>query len=258
MRVRRRPILSGLSILISYNGKNYTFLAVIPARAGSQGVKGKNFRPLMGKPLVEWSILAAMECPYIDLTLVSTNDPEIEKITEPHTYNIRHPQVRVLRRPDEIAGPKSHTEATLLHALHASRREFEFDPDFVITLQPTSPVRYNMLISCCIEELMLRGGDSLLTANCHTPLFWQKRNGKAYFIHNPTLRRMRQDYTEDEFLWHDNGNVYISSKEAIENGCRVGKTPVLYETTQFQSLQIDTEFDFELIEKMAQLKQGLI
>jgi CMP-N-acetylneuraminic acid synthetase len=243
--------------MIKHNGKQYNFLAVIPARAGSQGIKGKNFRPLYGKPLIEWSILAALDCHYLDLIFVSTNDPEIVKIAAPYAKEAS--RVRVVLRPESISGPDSPSEEALQHALNTAENNYFFSVDFLVMLQPTSPIRNNLLISSCIEDLLEKNGDSLLTVSRHTPLFWKKtKEGKPYFINDPVKRKMRQKYMEDEFMWHDDGNVYISSNEAVKNGCRVGKEPVLFESSPYQSLQIDTEFDFMLIEKMIEVYGNLI
>jgi CMP-N,N'-diacetyllegionaminic acid synthase len=265
--------------------ENKKILAVITARGGSKGVPGKNCRKLMGEPLFMWSVYASLASQYIDKTVISSNCPEVEKIYTKRMYTgsgwdtVNTSNLEFIKRPDEISGDLSKNEEALLHAYNWMKDK---DEEFavVINLQPTSPIRTKRLLDRCIEEYHKGGYDSLLTGSKHTPFLWQKKNGKWEYIDRHfsianvkkpyqkskqwqmvksfddcCKRKMRQELTEEEFFYHDSGNIFISNaKMLLSTGCRIGKNPCVFEVDRFNSLQIDEEFDFQLIEEMAKAK----
>lgn len=121
-------------------------LAVITARGGSKGLPGKNVRTLAGKPLVAWTVEAALGSRYIDRTVVSSDSDEILAVArdiDPQTP---------LRRPPELAGDVSAQEDAVLHAMDAV--EAENGPyDYVTLLAPTNPLRDSADIDASIEYL---------------------------------------------------------------------------------------------------------
>jgi CMP-N-acetylneuraminic acid synthetase len=235
-------------------------LAVVLARAGSKGIPGKNYRDLLGKPLFWWSVEAGIQSKYIDTVVISSNCESCEKeyvswitdesMTKKHVENIIW-----IDRPDEISGDISKNEDALIHALDSFKSE-KFD--IVVNLQVTSPCRLDGLVDRCIEAYDEGGYDSLLTGTKDTPFLWKKENGKWIYPvdkNDCCNRKMRQEFNEDEFTYHDNGNLYIVDKEVLlDTECRIGDNPCVFETEGINSLQIDEEFDFELIEQMAKVK----
>jgi N-acylneuraminate cytidylyltransferase len=234
-------------------------LCVVTARAGSQGVPLKNVRKLLDEPLFIWSVKASEQSKYIDVTAVSSNCSEVKKCYE---EAIRRGSISEhviwVQRPDVYATPTSKNEEALIHALSIFEllsKKF----DVIVNLQPTSPCRTGDLLDKCIEKYQNGGYDSLLTANKDTPFLWQKKNGKWTYIidkNDCCNRKMRQEFRDDEdnseFVLHDCGSVYLVNSEILlETGCRIGKHPCIFEISGLNSLQIDEEFDFTLIENMA-------
>lgn len=226
-------------------------IAVIPARAGSKGIVGKNYKEINGKPLVAWSIEAAMACPRIDLIVVSSNCPTVEKVTR--SYNCRW--LHFLPRPDEMADDHSLSEDALVHSLEYAMNAVDVTPSWVTMLQPTSPVRNNRLLTrCCDAVLDDSMWDSLITASAHTPFFYKLGDfGQAKpMSHNPRDRPMRQDLRDQDLMYHDNGNVYMTRAEVLlERYCRIGERPFLMPTSVYQSYQIDAAEDFTVLEAMS-------
>ncbi len=273
---------------------NKKILCVITARAGSRGISGKNYRDLLGKPLFMWSVLASLQSKYIDCTSVSSNCKQVyeildkfvtPKISKRASLPVRDrwqagPVPFFIQRPDEISGDLSKNEDALIHALNFYKNRGESEYDIVCNLQPTSPVRLDFLLDKSIEAYYNGGHDSLLTANKKTPFFWQIIENEWKYIDryfslgnikksyqtnkqwqmvksfdDCCSRKMRQELEEQEFLYHDCGNIYITDKEIlVGTECRIGDKPCVFEVDNFNSLQIDTEFDFELIEKMAEVR----
>lgn len=235
-------------------------LAVVTARAGSQGVPGKNYRPLMGLPLYLWSVKAAIDSLYVDEVVVSSNCPGCREAYD--KYLLGFPWLRWLQRPDELATATSKNEEALIHAVGVMREQ-GFDPDIVVNLQPTSPCRVDNLLDRCLEAYEKGGHDSLLTGARITPFMWRKQDGKwVYEVDKNGCcnRKMRQDFihteNESEFLWHDCGSVYIVSTDVLlKTSCRIGNSPCVFEVDELNGLQIDSEFDFLLIEQLLEAKK---
>ncbi len=268
---------------------NKKILSVITARKGSKGIKNKNIRELMGKPLFIWSVLASLNSKYIDMTVVSSNCEkvfeEFQKFTKETNYKYNdNNNLRFIQRPDEISGDLSKNEEALIHAIHWIRDIFKKEFSVVLNLQPTSPVRLNKLLDKSIEEYDKGEYNSLLTGLTETPFFWQKINNnweyidryfyidyvkKIYqskkqwqlikFFDDCCNRKMRQEFRglddkegTSDFLFKDNGNIYIiDTKVLISTECRIGNKHCVFPVEKLNSLQIDTEFDFKLIENMA-------
>jgi CMP-N,N'-diacetyllegionaminic acid synthase len=137
-----------------YAGKR--FLAVIPARGGSKGVPRKNIRPLNGRPLLAYTVDQVADVLEIDLTVVSTEDSEIRTVAEGLG-------MRVIDRPAMYAADDSPTEAALLHVLDALAANGEAEWDYIIVLEPTSPLRSANTIRRCITTIVQHDAPSLLT-----------------------------------------------------------------------------------------------
>ena len=224
------------------NGKK--ILALIPAKKTSRGLPGKNYKLLCGKPLVEWSIDAALESKYIDWIVVSTNSEKIKKICK------KKEKCVVLTRPESLCKDNSPTEDTMSNTiLYCST--WNCYPDVIVLLQPTSPFRPNNLVDRCIEKYFEEDADSLMTTTLHTPFFVGKdKEGKLNWLFDPKKRPMRQSIEKDGlYLRHDCGSVYLTDVKALEKcNCRIGEKPVIYDVSFLEGLQIDTECDFKLIE----------
>ena len=179
--------------------KNKKILSVITARAGSKGIKNKNIKELMGKPLFMWSVLASLNSKYIDRTVVSSNcdkvhkilsefvEPKINKMASlPFRERYGNPEIGpipfFIQRPDEISGDLSINEEALIHAVKFYKDRDNAEFDIVLNLQPTSPCRIGELLDKSIFEYSEGGYNSLLTAISETPFFWQKINNNWEYI----------------------------------------------------------------------------
>ena len=244
-------------------------LAVVLARAGSKGVPLKNVRMLSGKPLVIWSLLAALQSKYTDYIVLSSNCSEVKKSYLDFRNEITKEQRSKLfwiQRPNELATDISTNEEVLLHTYNHFNKFLKKDIDYLITLQPTSPVRLSVeidgeiisLVDACISSCYDLGHDSLLTVSEHTPFFWRINKHRAKYILGEDQcckRKMRQELKNDDFFYHDCGNLYITEKNVLlNNKCRTGNNPKLVRVSKLESLQIDEEEDFALIENMIKVR----
>lgn len=128
-------------------------LAIVPARAGSQGLPGKNVRPLAGKPLVDWTLDAAAASALIDHVLVSSDDPQVLARVPP--------PMQALERPAALAGAETSVFDAIAHALDHAGAGW----DYVVLLQPTSPLRIAADIDAAIRLCDEAGAPAVLTVS---------------------------------------------------------------------------------------------
>jgi CMP-N,N'-diacetyllegionaminic acid synthase len=127
------------------NGK--TFLAIIPARGGSKGLPGKNIKPMYGKPLIAWSIEAGLGSKYLDEVMVTTDSEEIANVARQYAASVP------FLRPTELASDTATSIAVVDHVIDFYFKQQNRSFDYVILLEPTSPLRAKNDIDQMIEKI---------------------------------------------------------------------------------------------------------
>lgn len=207
---------------------------IIPARAGSKGIKGKNIIDFCGKPLLAWSILQARMCSQISNVYVSTDGYEISNIA-------REYGAIVIQRPQDIATDSSSSEDALIHAIQKIEEREQFDS--VIFLQATSPVRRKNDIDKAIEVFEKGNYDSLFSMSVLEDYCLWKRTGNQLnsFTYDYRKRGRRQ---EREPYYMENGSIYIFSKDLLlKEKNRLGGKIGMYEMPMECSFEIDSDRD---------------
>jgi len=199
-------------------------LAVIPARGGSKGLPGKNILPLLGKPLIAWSIEAALDAAKVDRVIVSTDSEEIADVA-------RRYGAEVLARPAELATDEATTIAVMTHIACEIPEATTF-----IVLQPTSPLRDDGLIDSCIEAYEQGDCSNLATG------YWCKI--QEFGTHN---NMRRQDY---KGFFYDDGNVYVLPRSLVMKGQWSGDNICRMVISRHQNYEIDDEVDFTVLESL--------
>lgn len=198
------------------------FLGVTPARGGSKGITRKNLRLVAGKPLLSWTIEAALASKSLDRYVVSSEDPEIRAFAESMG-------AETLARPKELAADDSDTIDVLRHVLTQAPAEV------VVLLQATSPIRSPGLVDRCVGRFLDTDADSLATGFI-TKLY-----------EYGTYQSRRQELPG---WFHDDGNVYVFRADLIQRGDRYGARRETLETSREENLEIDDEFDLWLASEM--------
>lgn len=129
------------------NPKTLKTLALIPARGGSKGLPNKNILPLDGHPLISYSIAAGLCSPLIDRVVVTTDSADIARISKEYRAEVP------FMRPAELAGDYTTDLETFQHALAWLEENEGYQPDLVLQLRPTSPLRFVKEIEHCIRLL---------------------------------------------------------------------------------------------------------
>jgi N-acylneuraminate cytidylyltransferase len=224
-------------------------ICVIPARGGSKGIPGKNIRPLGGKPLLAWSIEQARQTPRISRVFVSTDSEEIAKVA-------RQFEAEVIQRPAEISGDTASSESCLVHALDYIKAKENLEPDLMVFLQPTSPLREADDIQKAIETLEREQADSLFSACRVEGFVWRvEKDGAARsFTYDHQNRPRRQDAPEDLI---ENGSIYIFKPGVLRQfNNRLGGKISVYRMPALNSFQIDEPADLELIEQLMAVRSA--
>ena len=211
-------------------------LAIIPARGGSKRVPRKNIRFLMGKPLIAYTIEAALKSKYINKVVVSTDDGEIAGISEKYG-------AEVIKRPKKLAKDTTLTFPVVEHALECLAKNENYKPDMVIWLEPTSPLRGEFHVDKAIEQFLKDRCDSLLSVCSFVAFLWEIKNNKAAPLNYNLKKRLRtQDKKPD---YRENGAIYITKYEIIVRKHNIlGKKIGLYIMPEQDSADINTEEDF--------------
>lgn len=167
-------------------------VAVIPARAGSKGIPGKNLRSVAGRSLVRRAVEAARAASSIDAVVVSTDGDAI-------AAEALDAGARVVRRPTELAGDEASSESAVLHVLDALAAAGE-EPEVVVFLQATSPFTDPADLDAAVARVRDGHADSVLAAAPSHAFLWRiDADGSASAVnHDAAVRPRRQD-REPEF-----------------------------------------------------------
>ncbi len=214
-------------------------VAIIPARGGSKGVPRKNIKLLAGKPLIAHTILSALDACLVDHVYVSTDDARISSVSEEYG-------AAIIKRPDELSGDTVSSEAALIHALEAIEAKGG-QPDLVVFLQCTSPIRTGQDIDKAIKKLRSEGADSLVSVSPSHRFLWEEVDGVARSINYDYRNRPRRQDMNPQYV--ENGSIYIFKPWVLkELGNRLGGKISLYVMPEEQSWEIDSLQDFEYVE----------
>ncbi len=222
-------------------GEARRILALVPARGGSKGIPGKNLVLLGGRPLLAHTLEQALATPAIDRVVVSTDDQEIARCATAHG-------AQVVRRPADLASDTATSEAALLHALEALRQE-RYQPDLVVFLQATSPLRRRRDIADAIATLDTEHADALFSAAPAHGFVWRRRGADLEALtYDPGRRPRRQDIGEDLL---ENGSIYVFKPWVLQRfNNRLGGKIAVYPMHPLHSFQIDEPADLELFERL--------
>ena len=217
-------------------------LALIPARGGSKGIKGKNIILLAGKPLIAYSIEAAQNSKYIDSTVVTTDSEKIAEVAK--QYGARVPFLR----PTELAADTSKTIDAVLHAIKTLKSLSE-EYDVLVLLQPTQPLRTTDDIDRAIELYYEKGKKGIVSISLvdDSPLLIRSIDTEGKLVNllsqNSTCRR--QDMPE---YYKVNGCIYINKIDEINENTSFNDNKIPFIMTKEHSVDIDEVSDLWIAE----------
>ena len=231
-------------------------LALIPARGGSKGLPRKNVLPLAGKPLIAHTIATALDSSTITRTIVSTDDEEIAEAARAHGAEV--PFVR----PTELAADESLDLEVFQHALAWLAREEGFEPELVVHLRPTNPIRRTERVDEAVRAMLADPqADSLRSVSVpvQTPYKMWRREG-AYLV--PLVEvvgvrdahsRPRQSLPE---VWWQNGYVDVIRPRTVLELASMSGERVLPFVVQDRFVEIDYADAFAAAEELLRRREA--
>lgn len=217
-------------------------IALIPARRGSKGVPRKNTRVIGGRPLVEWTIEAALHSHTVSAVVVTSDDPEILEIAQRMGVDL------TIDRPVELASDDALMIDVIDHALSCVEPAVSED-DVVVLLQPTSPLRMSTHIDEAVRVMFSREADAVVGI-CeveHSPLLMNELPedlSMKGFLRPEVIRANRQALPVH---YRVNGAVYVGGVAyVLENRGFIGDATMAYVMPQRSSVDIDSEYDMEI------------
>lgn len=227
---------------------NMKIMAIIPARSGSKGLPGKNIKLLGNKPLIGWSTERARASKYIDEVIVSTDDEEIARIAREFGGSV--PSLR----PVALAQDDTPMIDVVAHVLSETEKSKGYLPDFVVLLQPTSPLRTLADVDAAIEMLITNKTANAVvsvTVASESPYWMKTLTSEGFveeFLRNKKIYNQRQDVPT---VYRLNGAIYVcKTRILLKSRSFCPGNTLGYIMPEERSVDIDSIIDFKLAELM--------
>jgi len=221
-------------------------ICVIPARAGSKGIKEKNLINLNGKPLIAWTIEAAIKSNEFDKIYVSTESEQIAQVA------IKHGAEIPFKRPRSLANDDIHAVHVVINVLDWLYKNNGYLPEYTSMLLPTSPLRQPFQISESLDIMRTKDFSSLVSIidlGIHLTNIRHFENEVFYrTFNNENPNTQRQD---SKNLFSVNGSIFIAKSETlIKHKTFHTKNCYGYLMDKYTSVDINNINDFEFAEKI--------
>jgi CMP-N-acetylneuraminic acid synthetase len=228
-------------------------LGIVPARGGSKGVPGKNARLLNGRPLIAYTAAAALGATTLSRVVLSTDDERIAEIGRRCGLEVP------FMRPAALATDGTPTLPVVQHALaclEAGGDRF----DAVVILQPTTPLRRAEVIDRCVEQLWASQADCVVTMvpvpveyNPHW-VYFRRADGCMRLSTGESAPIPRRQELPQAF--RREGSVYVTRRPVIDHGTLFGDRVVGWPVSPDESVDINTEDDWNRAERLMQAQRS--
>ncbi len=228
--------------------KNKKIIVVIPARGGSKGIPRKNLRLLANKPLISYSIKIAKNSKYVDDVLVTTDDDEIKFISKKFKAN-------TIKRSGILAEDDVPLDPVIFDAVKKQEKKKNICYDYIITIQPTSPLLKTKTLDEAIEKLSNPITDTVISVVDDRHLSWaQDPKNKKYY---PQYKeRLNRQYLPKSFK--ETGGIFATKTEFLKENSRLGNNIDLIEVSSNESIDIDNYKDWWIAERILNKKRVII
>ena len=234
----------------NFNSDSINILTIVPARGGSKGVTKKNIRIVGNRPLIEWTIESIQKSFIKDDFFVSTDNEEISKISSAMN-------AKIIDRPAELATDESQAIDLILHSISAAEEISNLKYDYILLLQPTSPMRTFNDINNAIEVLNNKKPDSLVSVykveDTHPARMYTIDRGYLNALYEEGNSTRRQDLDE---VFHRNGAIYASSISSLKSTNKIlGGNTIPLIMPKDRSINIDDIQDLQVADFLLKYKK---
>ena len=231
---------------------NNNILGLILARSGSKGIKQKNISKLCGKPLIAWTINSALKSKRLTDVILSTDSATIAKIGKKFGADV--PFIRPLK----FSKDKSPSIDAIEHAIKWLRKKGK-NYEFVVLLEPTSPLRDHNDIDLAINKVIKLKAQSLVSVSKAValhPAYLYKKTKTEKIKPFKTYKKKYIRRQDIEPVYFMEGTIYISKVSTLlkkKTFCH--KNTLMYEVPKWKSFEIDDSLDLILVRAIIQNKQ---
>lgn len=224
-------------------------LGIIPARGGSKGIPRKNLHPLAGKPLIAHTVEAALGSRCLTRVILSSDCPEIMRVVA--ALGVEVP----FARPESLAGDNVPMLPVIRHAVDSLEAADGYRPDYIVLLQPTSPLRRAEHIDEALQRLVGSDADSIVSVvkvpHQYAPVSVMVLEGDRLRPYLPVdeTRNLRQ--LKPSFYARNGAAIYAFTRQCLlEQHSIYGKTILAYEMRREDSVDIDEMLDLRFCEML--------
>lgn len=212
-------------------------LAIIPARSGSKGLPDKNIKPLLGKPLIAYTIEAAIQSQCFKDIIVSTDSPVYAEIAKQYGANVP------FLRKDSLSNDKASTVDVVCDVLTELENRGKTYKQFML-LQPTSPLRNATHIKECVQTLIEKEANAVVSmCPCEHPIEWSKNLESDLCLDGLFKASGRRQ--EEKKAYRLNGAMYLANtKYFLEEKNFYKEKCFAYIMSTYDSVDIDSIEDF--------------
>lgn len=214
-------------------------IAFIPVRGGSKSIPLKNIKLMNGRPLIYWTLDAAVNCAEVGTVVVSTDSLKIKRVVEKYGSS----KIIVIGRSEAVSTDTASTESVML--------EFANDYDFenIVVVQATSPLLQSEDLTNGINKYLEKGINSVLSVVRQKRFIWRESSNNVNALnYDPLNRPRRQEF--DGFLV-ENGAFYITSRDnLLSSKCRISGTIAAVEMAEETYFEIDEPSDWIIVEEL--------
>jgi len=229
-------------------------LCTICARGGSKGVKGKNLRLLLGKPLIAHSILQALESKLFDAVAVSSDSEEILETAREYGAHV------LVRRPDAMATDTAAKAPAIYHCLLEAERKLGATFEVLVDLDATAPLRLVVDIVGAVSLLEKTGGANVITGaparkSPYFNLVELNPQGFVQLSKSPPVAIVRRQ--DSPRCFDMNASIYVWRREVFVAEPKIFYSDTrLFEMPEERSQDIDTELDFDIVRLLMERRQN--
>ncbi len=228
-------------------------LGITLARGGSKSVPYKNIRPILGVPLIGYTISEALRSKFITRYIVSTDDKKIQEVA------LKYGAEAPFLRPGKYSTDVASSVDALQHAVGWIEKEEGVQYDYIVELMCTNPTKLVKDIDSCIDKLIKTGADSVIAVHKledHHPIRIKKIvDDKIVDFCLPEIAEMRrQDLKPDAYI--RSGSIYALKRDHLmKDGLRYGtEDSRAYILPADRAVNVDTKIDFLVAEQIIKLR----
>ncbi len=225
--------------------KNNSVLVVIPAKARSTRIPGKNLKDLCGKPMMAYIIETAKSARGVDRVVVTTESEEIKRVAV--KYGAEVPFLR----PQELTSDTATSQEVLVHALDELKAQEGYEPEYVLLLYPTSPLLSRERVEEAIALAIEKDADSVVSGSYDKGHYWIEDSGAWKRLY--PIQLVNSQYQVP--LFKENGAIYLTRASVLRerNQLLADRAHVLIMEPD-ENVDVDYPEDFARVERILREK----